>query len=105
MPWFWRYKFTWKGEPIRESTNQTNKRVAEPMDLPPADEKRSRRTIEFAESARQGVQAGEGRAFSALHVPAYVLDALGAVHGPWTLAYLAGIATCRSTSGTCTRRN
>jgi integrase len=26
------YKFTWKGEPIRESTKQTNKRVAEQME-------------------------------------------------------------------------
>ena len=25
----WWYKFTWNGEPIRESTGQTNKRVAE----------------------------------------------------------------------------
>src|ERR1700722_19534497 len=28
----WWYKFTWKGEPIRESTKQTNKRVAEQME-------------------------------------------------------------------------
>ena len=29
---YWRYKFTWKGEQIRESTKQTNKRVAEQME-------------------------------------------------------------------------
>jgi integrase len=28
----WWYKFTWRGEPIRESTKQTNKRVAEQME-------------------------------------------------------------------------
>jgi hypothetical protein len=28
---YWWYKFTWNGEPIRESTKQTNKRVAEQM--------------------------------------------------------------------------
>ena len=28
----WWFKFTWKGEPIRESTKQTNKRVAEQME-------------------------------------------------------------------------
>ncbi len=28
----WWYRFTWKGEPIRESTKQTNKRVAEQME-------------------------------------------------------------------------
>ena len=28
----WWYKFTWNGEPIRESTKQTNKRVAEQME-------------------------------------------------------------------------
>jgi hypothetical protein len=28
----WWYKFTWKGELIRESTKQTNKRVAEQME-------------------------------------------------------------------------
>jgi len=28
----WWYKFTWKGEPIRESTKQTNKRVAEQIE-------------------------------------------------------------------------
>src|SRR5258708_5689657 len=29
---YWWYKFTWSGEPIRESTKQTNKRVAEQME-------------------------------------------------------------------------
>jgi len=29
---FWWYKFTWKGEPSRRSTKQTNKRVAEQME-------------------------------------------------------------------------
>jgi hypothetical protein len=29
---YWWYKFTWNGEAIRESTKQTNKRVAEQMD-------------------------------------------------------------------------
>ena len=29
---YWWYKFTWNGEQIRESTNQTNKRVAEQME-------------------------------------------------------------------------
>jgi integrase len=29
---FWWYKFTWNGEPIRKSTKQTNKRVAEQME-------------------------------------------------------------------------
>jgi integrase len=29
---YWWYKFTWNGEPIRESTKQTNKRVAEQME-------------------------------------------------------------------------
>jgi integrase len=29
---FWWYKFTWRGEAIRESTKQTNKRVAEQME-------------------------------------------------------------------------
>src|ERR1700678_3613609 len=29
---YWWYKFTWKGEPIRESTKQTNKRVAEQIE-------------------------------------------------------------------------
>jgi hypothetical protein len=29
---YWWYKFTWNGEPIRESTKQTNKRVAETME-------------------------------------------------------------------------
>jgi integrase len=28
----WWYKFTWKGEPVRESTKQTNKRVAEQIE-------------------------------------------------------------------------
>jgi Phage integrase, N-terminal SAM-like domain len=28
----WWYKFTWNGEPIRESTKQTNKRVTEQME-------------------------------------------------------------------------
>src|SRR5579864_3356469 len=28
----WWYRFTWKGEPIRESTKQTNKRVAEKIE-------------------------------------------------------------------------
>jgi hypothetical protein len=28
----WWYKFTWNGEPIRESTKQTNKRVAEQVE-------------------------------------------------------------------------
>ena len=28
----WWYKFTWTGEPIRESTKQTNKRTAEQME-------------------------------------------------------------------------
>src|SRR5215813_12013278 len=28
----WWYKFNWNGEPIRESTKQTNKRVAEQME-------------------------------------------------------------------------
>ena len=28
----WSYKFSWKGEPIRESTKQTNKRVAEQIE-------------------------------------------------------------------------
>ena len=28
----WWYKLTWKGEPIRESTKQTNKRVAEQIE-------------------------------------------------------------------------
>src|ERR1700730_4363117 len=28
----WWYKFTWKGEPIRESTKHTNKRVAEQIE-------------------------------------------------------------------------
>ena len=28
----WWYRFTWKGEPIRETTTQTNKRVAEQID-------------------------------------------------------------------------
>ena len=28
----WWYKFTWNGEPIRESTKQTNKRVAEQIE-------------------------------------------------------------------------
>ena len=28
----WWYKFTWNGEPIRESTKQTNKRLAEQME-------------------------------------------------------------------------
>lgn len=26
---YWRYKFVWKGETMRESTKQANKRVAE----------------------------------------------------------------------------
>src|SRR5262249_8841300 len=29
---YWWYKFTWNGEPIRESTKQTNKRVAETIE-------------------------------------------------------------------------
>ncbi|HXI41866.1 MAG TPA: tyrosine-type recombinase/integrase [Bryobacteraceae bacterium] len=29
---YWWYKFTWNGEPIRESTKQTNKRIAEQME-------------------------------------------------------------------------
>ena len=29
---YWWYKFTWNGEPIRESTKQTNKRVADQME-------------------------------------------------------------------------
>jgi len=29
---YWWYKFTWKGEPVRKSTKQTNKRVAEQME-------------------------------------------------------------------------
>jgi hypothetical protein len=29
---FWWYKFVWNGEPIRESTKQTNKRVAEQIE-------------------------------------------------------------------------
>jgi integrase len=29
---YWWYKFTWNGDPIRESTKQTNKRVAEQME-------------------------------------------------------------------------
>src|SRR5476649_777405 len=29
---YWWYKFTWNGELIRESTKQTNKRVAEQME-------------------------------------------------------------------------
>ena len=28
----WWYRFTWKGDPIRESTKQTNKRVAEQIE-------------------------------------------------------------------------
>ena len=28
----WWYKFTWNGQPVRESTKQTNKRVAEQME-------------------------------------------------------------------------
>ena len=28
----WWYRFTWKGEPIRESTKQTNKRVGEQIE-------------------------------------------------------------------------
>ena len=28
----WWYKFNWNGEPIRESTKQTNKRIAEQME-------------------------------------------------------------------------
>jgi hypothetical protein len=28
----WWYKFTWRGEPIRESTKQTNKRLAEQIE-------------------------------------------------------------------------
>jgi hypothetical protein len=28
----WWYRFTWKGEAIRESTKQTNKRIAEQME-------------------------------------------------------------------------
>jgi len=28
----WWYKFNWNGEPIRKSTKQTNKRVAEQME-------------------------------------------------------------------------
>ena len=29
---YWWYKFTWNGDPIRKSTRQTNKRVAEQME-------------------------------------------------------------------------
>ena len=29
---YWWYKFVWNGEPIRESTKQTNKRIAEQME-------------------------------------------------------------------------
>src|SRR5712671_6114344 len=29
---YWWYKFTWNGAPIRESTKQTNKRVAEQIE-------------------------------------------------------------------------
>jgi hypothetical protein len=29
---YWWYKFVWNGEPIRESTKQTNKRVAEQIE-------------------------------------------------------------------------
>jgi hypothetical protein len=29
---YWWYKFTWNGEPIRQSTKQSNKRVAEQME-------------------------------------------------------------------------
>lgn len=29
----WWYKFTWNGEPIRESTKQTNKRTAEQIEV------------------------------------------------------------------------
>ena len=29
---YWWYKFVWNGEPIRESTKQTNKRVGEQME-------------------------------------------------------------------------
>jgi hypothetical protein len=29
---YWWYKFTWNGEPIRRSTKQSNKRVAEQME-------------------------------------------------------------------------
>ena len=32
---YWWYKFFWNGEPIRESTKQTNKRVAEQMEAAP----------------------------------------------------------------------
>ncbi len=42
----WWYKFTWNGELIRESTKQTNKRVAEQMEA-------AHRTA-FAKGARLG---------------------------------------------------
>src|ERR1700733_15066485 len=29
---YWWYKFTWNGEPIRESTKQTNMRIAQQME-------------------------------------------------------------------------
>src|ERR1700675_4441783 len=29
---YWWYKFVWNGEPIRETTKQTNKRIAEQME-------------------------------------------------------------------------
>ena len=28
----WWYRFTWRGEPIRESTKQTNRRIAEQIE-------------------------------------------------------------------------
>jgi hypothetical protein len=31
----WWYKFVWRGEPVRESTKQTNKTVAEQMEAAP----------------------------------------------------------------------
>jgi len=46
------------------------------------NQKRAYRKIQSEEATRKGVQAGEGPRLCAVHIPSYLPDALGGLHGP-----------------------
>jgi integrase len=52
------------------------------MGLSGSDPERAYREIQPQEAAPQGVQTGEGGSLPALYLPAYLLNAVGGLHGP-----------------------
>ena len=63
---YWWFKFVWNGKPIRESTKQTNRRVAEQMEaarLNAACEGRSPESVIRSRSNARGIRGGEVPAF------------------------------------------